>query len=308
MMSKEAKIGLLFSLVFIIALAVILRSVHQDGTEAIADNSIMKVDKSPIANTDLSSTIQALTEDPKPQPKKLLPVRKSDPVITNHNQLTTDTYRNEPNQNMIHDADETIRHIQPLPGSSDRNSTVRTYPPTGQVKRAINSMNSTLYSDRAQNHLGQNSIVTTPSAKIDTPEAKPKNVIHTVVSGDNLTKIAMKYYGKNEGNRLVNIEKIFEANKDILSSISDLKIGQRLNIPQLPGIDINQPTAKSDKTTKNSSKSYKVYVVKEDDSLWKIAAKELGNGARYHEITKINASILSDENTLRPGMKLKLPK
>ncbi len=49
------------------------------------------------------------------------------------------------------------------------------------------------------------------------------------------------------------------------------------------------------------------YVVKEDDSLWKIAAKELGNGSRYEEISKLNSDILNNENKLKLGMKLRLP-
>ncbi|MHC4648085.1 MAG: LysM peptidoglycan-binding domain-containing protein, partial [Planctomycetota bacterium] len=49
------------------------------------------------------------------------------------------------------------------------------------------------------------------------------------------------------------------------------------------------------------------YVVCEDDNLWRIAAEHLGDGNRYKEIVRLNAGILENENTVIPGMRLKLP-
>jgi len=49
---------------------------------------------------------------------------------------------------------------------------------------------------------------------------------YTVKAGDTLSAIAEKVYGDAAA-----YEKIFEANKDILSSASDIKVGQELKIP-----------------------------------------------------------------------------
>ena len=103
-------------------------------------------------------------------------------------------------------------------------------------------MNSSVHSDRIPSGTGQGTINTLVPAKKSEPVSNLQKVIHTVAKGDNLTKIAMKYYGKKEGNRLTNIEKIFEANRDILSSMSDLKVGQRLTIPPLPGVETKKST------------------------------------------------------------------
>jgi LysM repeat protein len=64
----------------------------------------------------------------------------------------------------------------------------------------------------------------------DAPAPKPQNTptlrIHKVVSGDTLSKIAKKYYGKaNE------YMKIFEANKDKLKDPDKISPGQDLIIP-----------------------------------------------------------------------------
>jgi nucleoid-associated protein YgaU len=50
--------------------------------------------------------------------------------------------------------------------------------------------------------------------------------IHLVVSGDTLSALAKKYYGK-AGQYM----KIFEANKDILKNPDVIKVGQKLRIP-----------------------------------------------------------------------------
>lgn len=60
--------------------------------------------------------------------------------------------------------------------------------------------------------------------EIPTPEAK----YHTVVSGDNLSKIAKEFYG--ESNKY---HAIFEANKPMLSHPDKIYPGQVLRIPEL---------------------------------------------------------------------------
>ena len=50
--------------------------------------------------------------------------------------------------------------------------------------------------------------------------------IYEVVAGDNLSKIAKKFYG--DANQY---KKIFEANKDQLSDPDKVKVGQKLKIP-----------------------------------------------------------------------------
>ena len=49
---------------------------------------------------------------------------------------------------------------------------------------------------------------------------------YTVKAGDTLSMIAEKVYGDAAA-----FEKIFEANKDVLKSADDIKVGQELKIP-----------------------------------------------------------------------------
>jgi nucleoid-associated protein YgaU len=55
------------------------------------------------------------------------------------------------------------------------------------------------------------------------------------------------------------------------------------------------------------AKPVNIYIVKEGDSLWRIAADQLGDGNRYREIVKLNSDVLASEDDIQVDMKLKLP-
>jgi len=54
-----------------------------------------------------------------------------------------------------------------------------------------------------------------------------------------------------------------------------------------------------------TASSYDIYTVVKGDSLWKLAAKKLGSGSRYHELKELNG-LTSD--VIYAGQKLKIPK
>ena len=56
---------------------------------------------------------------------------------------------------------------------------------------------------------------------------------YRVKEGDNLSLIAQKFYGAEEGNRQVNIDRIFAANRKVLRSSDEIRIGQKLLVPPL---------------------------------------------------------------------------
>ncbi len=145
-------------------------------------------------------------------------------------------------------------------------------------------------------------------------QAKPKTYI--VQDGDRLSDIAKKFYGEVEGNRLVNINRIFEANRRLLKSADEIFLGQKLTIPPIlvstqpkdnsSGIFSNQLFERV-KSIGSRTETGRWYVVKDGDNLWNIATEQLGKGSRYTEISKLNANILADEDRVDPGMRLRLP-
>ena len=144
--------------------------------------------------------------------------------------------------------------------------------------------------------------------------------------GESLSSVAKKAYGLEEGNRIVNINRIYEANKDILKSVHEVVAGQKLVIPPLPK---SAPTPNPNKPADvlrgelfekveqlgkraaaqmpTTSPEARWYTVQDGDNLWKIASSQLGAGARYEEIAKLNTDFLKDGEKLNVGMKIRLP-
>ena len=91
--------------------------------------------------------------------------------------------------------------------------------------------------------------------------------------GDTLSKIAAKYG--------TTYQKLAEYNG--IANPNAISIGQKIKIP---------------------GSGVRTYTVKAGDSLWAIAASQLGNGARYKEIKTMNGLT---SNTIHKGQTLKLP-
>lgn len=148
--------------------------------------------------------------------------------------------------------------------------------------------------------------------------AKPAQVKSYIVQdGENLSVIAKKFYGNQEGNKLANIKLIFEANRDILKSVDSVAAGNKIVIPSLPNSPLNKkqigdiPSPQFERVESvgnGAAEPGRWYIVKENDSLWKIATKQLGKGSRYTEIIKLNGDKkLTEETKLSLGMRLRLP-
>lgn len=156
------------------------------------------------------------------------------------------------------------------------------------------------------------------------PEAVPvaSTKIHTVQTGENLAVIAVRYYGKEEGNRRATIQKLFEANSRILESADTIRVGDRLAIPSLE--QLTAPPARQEvkpekklldrfkdmfepASAGGSSSRYTEYVVQPGDRLWEIAQTHLGDGKRYTELVKLNRQQISDPDHVPAGIRLKIP-
>ncbi|MHC4575549.1 MAG: LysM peptidoglycan-binding domain-containing protein, partial [Planctomycetota bacterium] len=137
--------------------------------------------------------------------------------------------------------------------------------------------------------------------------------VYVVGEGENLSVIAKKFYGTEEGNKIANVARIFRANRELLKSPDEVYAGQRILIPPLQDSEQNKNLI--DKLLGNpvfeavesigkrhaNERSHKLkasggYVVKENDNLWRIAEEQLGDGSRYREIAKLNRGVLEDEN------------
>ena len=106
-----------------------------------------------------------------------------------------------------------------------------------------------------------------------------------------------------------------------MNSVDEIYVGQTLTIPPL--IDksgsvfsdslfdkvksIGRRLTSSETSKTPSVRQSKQYVVREGDSLWRIAVEQLGDGTRYKEISELNADTLGNEDYLTVGMQLRIP-
>jgi nucleoid-associated protein YgaU len=147
---------------------------------------------------------------------------------------------------------------------------------------------------------------------------------YVVSEGDSLASIAKKFYGSEEGNKNINIARIFEANRKLLKSPDEIYVGQKLIIPPLSTpkmekgktadvfsgkefVKVDSIGSRHLLTNARRPEKSDWYVVRQGDSLWQIAADRLGDGSRCSEIAELNAGILDNEDSLSIGMRLRIP-
>lgn len=170
----------------------------------------------------------------------------------------------------------------------------------------------------------EKSVAEQPEPVEQNKSAWPKSYVVTEDDYLGLVSVAKKLYGAEQGNKKINIDRIFEANGSILKSPDEIYVGQKLTIP--PPVTLKSETKELDSSLADSilekvksigrkhfssnsdeTKQTVPYVVRQDDNLWRIAAEQLGNGNRYKEISELNSNILKNENDLTVGMLLRLP-
>jgi len=324
-MTRDAKIGLLLGLVFIFVIAFII-----NGLPSLRKKT---------SNEELAGQMVELRD---PAHGIVNPQRRAREV----------DYSIHPNRREVPRMHEVSQVPVPVTGEEDiRFSLPLPQRPSGTVVQQIEPLSEEPVATTAQ---GPVRVVHSPSSitpaasvppskpgaganvprpRVQAPKpARPK--VYVVRENDNLARIAQNFYGTKEGNRQININRIYKANRQILKSPDEIYVGQKLMIPPLPVLRPAKGTVgnilpaelfeKTESIGKDrlgsrkrqvpakqpnpAAKKYRVYVVREGDSLWKIAAEKLGNPSRYKELARLNAGILKDEDHVAVGMRLRIPR
>ncbi|MGE5708477.1 MAG: N-acetylmuramoyl-L-alanine amidase, partial [Bacteroidota bacterium] len=131
------------------------------------------------------------------------------------------------------------------------------------------------------------------------PETKPESSggNYTIQKNDTLWKIAQEQLGS--GTRW---KEIYELNKDVIGGDPNrIFPGTQLKLPG--GASASKPAE-----SKPAQSSGGNYTIQRDDTLWKIAKEQLGDGTRWKEVYELNKDVIGgDPNSIRPGTQIKLP-
>ena len=116
-------------------------------------------------------------------------------------------------------------------------------------------------------------------------------IIYTVMPGDNLRKIAVKFYGIGDYWR-----KIYLDNANLIRNPNRIYVGQKLTI-----------YLTKDKASTESGEYDNTYRVASGDNLWKIAQRVYGDGRLWRWIYEANRAVITNPGKIRGGMLLKIP-
>jgi nucleoid-associated protein YgaU len=327
-MTSDAKIGLLLGLVFIFVIAFIINGLPNFGAGTNAEATPMMS----FQNEDFGLVPGVVPNGVRTNPERLdwnglleqegqdrvvaqEPAVELEPAAARSGRETGEIRRVYTLDDLVGGMSDKIQNvvknlIEPVPAQQ----------PTTQPAPAIESPKpDTVQSPPAETAAARSSSPAPAASSTQRPTAAAPR-IYVVEAGDVLATVAKKAYGPEEGNRLVNVNRIFEANRDSLKSPDEIVVGQKLVIPPLPGAkpDATLSQAVFEKVEQIGKRNVAevqapkpggtVYVVQDGDSLWKIASSQLGSGARWEEIVKLNTDTLkSKDATLVIGMQLKLP-
>ena len=306
-MTREAKIGLLLGLAFIVAIAVVLRGVHDEGPAITDELGATGDEQGDEVVQPISGRVEEVLRPTQNRSRSVARERpRRGPVIVPLTGMV-----NQDSTNSSAEAVElpagAVRHEQELPGRGP-GSAVVVRPPSGGLDRALDKVTEPAQPEPLIAMAHEPAF-----ARRNLWQRKPKKTteqIYVVQEGDSLSTIALQVYGQVEGNRRVAVERIYKANREIMPNMDLVSPGQRVRIPALSGVEHAHTSVgmAPGRAPGKREATGQMYVVQENDSLWKIAARELGDGTRYPEIAKLNAERLGDENVLHPGMRLRIPR
>jgi nucleoid-associated protein YgaU len=302
-MTKEAKIGLLLGLCFIVAIAVVLRDVHKAGDEDLVRTLVAEQDS--VTNDEIGDT--AIN-------RGVNNLYAENDHIENENDYEHPSAEPEIetlalNDDQFSGSGELVRYEMSLPDL--KQLVVGPASAEDSQSRAADMEFEDVFSRIEQPQPVRTIIIE--------PKKQPMPRTYVVCKGDYLSTIAVKMYGPELGNKLVHIKGIYEANRKTLRSPDSIDIGRKLVIPALKSVPNGGFRNKTGETTtqikesekkqkSQQSSEYTYYEVKSGDSLWKIAESRLGNGVRFKEIVKLNGKLLKDKDNVFPGMRIKIPR
>lgn len=128
---------------------------------------------------------------------------------------------------------------------------------------------------------------------------------YVVRSGDTLKKISEEQMGG-----IHRWQYLYEFNKQRIKSPDSLQPGTVITIPIEQDGQGKAPKAEMTKIQPaivEISPAMRTYIINKNDSLWKIAKKQLGNGNRWKEIYELNKKKIKNPDTLIPGMRILIP-
>ncbi len=159
----------------------------------------------------------------------------------------------------------------------------------------------------------QDAVVVQPPQQFNIQE--PQERVHVIAKGESLGVVSKKYYNTTR----------YAAQLEALNGVksSALKIGQQIKIPPIEVIDPSKAVIAVQPMDQAGSYAFPVdpqvmqdagavaqfrtVTLAKGQTLYQLAARELGSGPRWNEITQANGDPIGNPNSLRVGASLRIP-
>ena len=142
-----------------------------------------------------------------------------------------------------------------------------------------------------------------PPAGVTVNGAKP----YVALTGDTVSKMAGRFLG---GNTKANREAILAINPVLKQNPNNVTVGKTYMIPPkaaAAGATAPVRAVAAAPAPAPASEQHYFYVVKDNDSLWRIASEQLGDAGSIDTLKELNKDILKGSDVLHPNMRLRLP-
>ena len=268
-MTSDAKVGLLLGLVFIFIIAFVINGLPR--FRSAANNSELTTNMVSSQN----DTLGIGTKE-----------RKAQEVVNWSEQI-----REQPVEEvqLILEDDQSVRFEMQLP----ENSPVVEETPIVETPDQVDPVVPVLINDEETEVKEPEPVEPAKPTKPAAPKA------YVVREGDTLADIAKEIYGALEGNKRINVMWLFEANRKLLRSADEIRVGQELVIPPLPA------SAQSEYRISSAFSNALFEKVKSIGRKRPSSDKRKEQSKQY--VVRDGADILEDEDSLALGMRLRMP-
>lgn len=351
MMTRDAKIGLLVGLAFILIVGILLSehitaaTAPQQASLAQAGDRVRRAVSAPVAQT---PALEPVNVDPNPLPKTAVVTRD---VIDSPQLPPTARIELGPAKggeikvirvDTPHDALASATEVKPIQAEAPMlAATTETSKTVSMVQAKADSAHPLQDAARA----GGMEIVDTKTIPTPAETATPtKRELPPIANGskvkeyiaqanDSLGRIASRQLGANTP---ANRAAIIALNPSLQKDNNRILVGVKYLLPAdawsaALGMDAtNTELTSPKKTAKPAAASSEIdttlvpvttavptaagsatavtsYTVQTGDSLWKIAEREMGGANAMAQLKQMNADVLGESETVKVGMKLKLP-
>jgi nucleoid-associated protein YgaU len=305
-MTRETKISLLVGLAFVIVIGILLSDrfrAEPPQAPLVGAASMVRaaMDSPGMANPPITvvapkdappSQLVPTRDELNPAPSPVIPAAVAPAQATGTDVTPAYPSESQPSQNQVAGADSPVVQPRQIPWNDP-------------------------LSDAARQH-GEELIPSNPDG---TPAPGQSTTIggartYVAQSGDSVSRMAAKFLGSDSE---ANQQAIINANPSLQDDPDRVMAGEKYQIPgrapaedstaavPAPTATPQTPSTPTAQSTPDTGDTEYIYVVQPDDNLWRIANDELGDPSAVSAIKELNADVLKGHDTVRPGMRLRLP-